>query len=183
MASSVTAIPLDGGMGDDGVLEMTFGPKAPLDRSDTGPPLAMQHFGLLASPHVASGVDRRVEDWIASQVDLALEVDTNAGPRSIWHQLVDMLPVSRQAPSRRLLRGGPETAFADWSRFRVANRRGVTVVRLIDRALVKERHVRELTRDLIELIEAGNHRLILNFQGVEKVGSWLALAIDEVYRR
>ncbi len=88
-----------------------------------------------------------------------------------------------RSPKRRASRGGPETAFAEWSRFRVAYRRGLTVVRLVDIALVKERHVRELTRDLIELIEAGNHRLVLNFQGVERVASWVALAIDEAYRR
>ena len=48
---------------------------------------------------------------------------------------------------------------------------------------MKEPHVRDLTRDLIELIEAGNHRLVLNFQGVERVASWVALAVDEAYRR
>jgi anti-anti-sigma factor len=168
MASALAAIPVEGGTGDGGALDGT---------------MAIRQLGLLATPRVGREADRRIEDWIASQVDLALEVGTTAAPRSVWHQLVDRLPMTRTAPRRRPIRGGPETAFPDWSRFRVAYRSGLTVVRLVDRALVKERHVRELTRDLIELIEAGNHRLVLNFQGVEKVGSWVALAVDEVYRR
>src|SRR5262249_14934662 len=168
MASAIAAIPLDDATG-----------------SGEGPCLAMQQVGLLATPQVEPGGDRRIEDWIASHLDLDVALEPPAGQarRTIWHQLIDRLPNARPGPVRRRIRGGLETAFADWSRFRIAYRRGVTVVRLVDRALVKERHVRELTLDLIELIEAGNHRLILNFQGVEKVGSWLALAIDEVYRR
>lgn len=183
MASTVTPIPLECGYEDDGVLGMAIGPKGPLGRTDAAPSLAMQQLGLLAAPRVAADADRLIEDWIVSHLDLALEETPRTGPRSIWHQLVDRLPMARQAPHRRPVRGGPETAFADWSRFRVAYRRGVTVVRLIDRALVKDRHVRELTRDLIELVEAGNHRLILNFQGVDKIGSWTALGIDEIFRR
>ena len=183
MTSSLTAIPLDGGTGDEGVLSIATPPRVPPERSGAGSSPAMQPFGLLAAGHAAPALDRRMEEWIASQVDLALDVETRAAPRTIWHQFIDRLPMARQAQSRRVIRGGPETAFADWSRFRVAYRHGVTVVRLVDRALVKEPHVRELTRDLIELIDAGNHRLILNFHGVEKVGSWVALAVDEVYRR
>ena len=183
MGSSVAAIPLDDGTRDDGVPGVLTMAQGGFEDSHYGPSLAMQEFGLLAPLRVLPAVDRRVEDWIASQLDLALEIEPKTGPRTVWHQLIEKLPMTRPARARRPVRGGPETAFADWSRFRVAYRRGVTVVRLVDRALVKERHVRELARDLIELTEAGNHRLILNFQGVEKVGSWVALAIDEVYRR
>jgi anti-anti-sigma factor len=179
MTGPLSAIPLE----DDDALDIALGVELPPEGPVAAPSLAMQQFGLLASPSAASDVDRRMEDWIASHLDLALEETPSVGPRSIWHQLVDRLPMARQAPHRRPIRGGPETAFADWSRFRVAYRRGVTVVRLIDRALVKDRHVRELTRDLIELVEAGNRRLILNFHGVDKIGSWTALGIDEVYRR
>jgi anti-anti-sigma factor len=143
----------------------------------------MQQLGLLAAPRAAAECDRRMEDWIASQLDLSLAIEPTPAPRNVWNQLIDRLPVLRRSPGRVPLRGGPETAFSDWSRFRIAYRRCITVVRLIDRALVKERHVRELTRDLIDLIEAGNHQVLLNFQGVERVASWVALAVDEAYRR
>jgi anti-anti-sigma factor len=180
MASSVNAIPLDGMAGHDGMPAMTVGP---LEDTDTGSSLAMQQFGLLAAPRAAAAYDRRMEDWIASQLDLSLAIEPMPAPRNVWNQLIDRLPALRRSAGRVPLRGGPETAFSDWPRFRIAYRRGITVVRLIDRALVKERLVRELTRDLIELIEAGNHRLLLNFQGIERVASWVALAVDEAYRR
>ncbi len=183
MASTVNAIPLDDAAGDGGVLAMAIDPRDPPGDSGAGHSLAMQQFGLLAAPRNPVDADRRMEDWIASQLDLALAIEPAHHPRSIWNQLIDRLPVLRRTSSRRPLRGGAETAFADWSRFRIAYRRGITVVRLIDPALVKERDVRELTRDLIELIEAGNHRLLLNFHGIERVASWVALAVDEAYRR
>ena len=69
-----------------------------------------------------------------------------------------------------------------WSRFQVAYKRGVTVVRLIDKNLVKEAHVRELACDLLDLIEAGNHRVVLNFQVVERLASWVIVAVEEARR-
>ena len=69
-----------------------------------------------------------------------------------------------------------------WSRFHVAYKRGVTVVRLIDKNLVKEAHVRELACDLLDLIEAGNHRVVLNFQVVERLASWVVVAVEEARR-
>jgi anti-anti-sigma factor len=177
------AISLDGETEDAGFPGPAFDLADAVEPEHALSSLAMQEFGLLAAPRVVSDDDRRIEDWIASQLDLGPEVAPCHGQRNIWNSLIDKLPVALRSPKRRPLRGGPETAFAEWSRFRVAYRRGLTVVRLVDVALVKERHVRELTRDLIELIEAGNHRLVLNFHGVERVASWVALAIDEAYRR
>ena len=69
-----------------------------------------------------------------------------------------------------------------WSRFHVAYKRGVTVVRLIDKNLVKEAQVRELACDLLDLIEAGNHRVVLNFQVVERLASWVVVAVEEARR-
>jgi anti-anti-sigma factor len=179
MTNSVTAIPLGGGAMDQGIFALADEPGG-FGAAST---LASQQIGLLAAQHAGPESDRRMEDWIASQLDLSMDVERTTSPRNIWNQLIDKLPMARRGPARRAIRGGPETSFADWRRFRVAYRRGITVVRLIDRALVRERHVRELTRDLIDLIDAGNHRVILNFQGVERVGSWVALAVDEAYRR
>src|SRR5262245_49885261 len=112
MTGTVTAIPLEGGDEDDGVLDMAIAAKAPLEEAGTAPSLAMQQLGLLAVPRVSPDADRRIEDWIVSHLDLALAEKPKAGPRSIWHQLVDRLPTARQAPHRRPITGGPETAFA-----------------------------------------------------------------------
>ncbi len=183
MASSVTAIALDDETEGEVVREPAVALRGSVEGRPIGSSLAMAQFGLLAGPRVASDCDRRIEDWIASQLDLSLQDEPPSGRRNIWNRLIDRLPAARRVPKHRTLRGGAETAFAEWSRFRVAYRRGITVVRLVNVALVRERHVRELTRDLIDLIEAGNHRLILNFQGIQRVASWVGLAIDEAYRR
>ncbi len=185
MASSVNAIPLD--VRRAGRRMSSRWPPIPVESSRTrgsGPPWRCSISAC--SPHPAAGVDedRRIEDWIASHLDLALA--DRAGPRIREPSGISSStgsPCSGGPRAAGPLRGGAETAFADWSRFRIAYRRGITVVRLIDLALVKERDVRELTRDLIELIEAGNHRLLLNFHGIERVASWVALAVDEAFRR
>ena len=87
------------------------------------------------------------------------------------------------APEETARLGGGETSFSEWAHFRIAYRRGITVVRLVDQTLAKESKVRELACDLIDLVEAGNHRILLNFQAVERLVSWVSLAVDEVYRR
>ncbi|MHB1558110.1 MAG: FHA domain-containing protein [Isosphaeraceae bacterium] len=189
MAGLVNAIPLDLGTDDDGAFPFAL-PTAvgrggrETEASGSRSATAMGQLGLLAVPRpVVAEADRRIEDWIACQLDLSMAVEDRGAPRTVWDRLVGKLPVARRKAGARPARGGPETAFADWSRFRIAYRRGVTVVRLIDRALVKERDVKELTRDLIELIDAGNHRVLISFHGIERAASWVALAVDEAFRR
>ncbi len=70
-----------------------------------------------------------------------------------------------------------------WSRFHVAYRRGITVVRLTDKALVKEAQIQELNCDLMDLIEAGGHRVVLNFAGVERLASMVVVAVEEARNR
>ncbi len=49
-------------------------------RADSaGSSLAMQQLGLMASPRVADD-DRRIEEWIASQLDLSLEIGPSSQP-------------------------------------------------------------------------------------------------------
>ena len=56
------------------------------------------------------------------------------------------------------------------------------MVRLVEKALVKESQIRELARDLLDLIAAGNHRIVLNFQAIERLASWMAFVVDEAGR-
>ena len=55
-------------------------------------------------------------------------------------------------------------------------------MRLVDQALVRESEVRELACDLLDLIEAGNHCIVLNFHVVERLASWMVVAVDEARR-
>ena len=106
-----------------------------------------------------------------------------AVPRNVWDRIIDRLPTLRKPSKKRGSRGVAETAYSEWSHFRLAYRRGITVVRLVDAALSKESQVRELACDLIDLVEAGNHRVLINFQTVDRLGSWVVLAVDEAQRR
>jgi anti-anti-sigma factor len=51
----------------------------------------------------------------------------------------------------------------------VAHRRGITVVAILDAALVKDHDLAELAGDLVALIEAGHHRMVLDFANVERL--------------
>ena len=123
-----------------------------------------------------------MEEWIASNLDLDLNLEYRPEPRSPWFRLIDGLPGMKRPVSAKRRHRGVETSMLGWSRFHVAYKRGVTVVRLLDENLVKESQVRELACDLLDLIEAGNHRVVLNFQGVERLASWVVVAVEEARR-
>ena len=143
--------------------------------------LESERFGLLAAPPKPLDKDRRMEEWIASNLDLGGEASPPVS-RSPWIRLIDGLPGMKRVPQAVRRQSGVETSMLGWSRFHVAYKRGVTVVRLIDKNLVKEVHVRELACDLLDLIEAGNHRVVLNFQVVERLASWVIVAVEEARR-
>ncbi len=103
MATSVSAIPLDGVIPDDDVLQPGFDPREAVEQSGAGSRLAMQQLGLLASPREVAGCDHRLEDWIASQIDLSLEIQAATESRNIWNQLVE--PAARTAA--RIRTAGP----------------------------------------------------------------------------
>src|SRR5262245_14770439 len=96
------------------------GSAAPLDWDDSpGTSLETERVGLLAKPGAPVDGRRRVEDWIASNLDVDFEPGET--PRNnVWNRLIERLPTSRRAPKKRRDLRGPETAFADWERFRIA---------------------------------------------------------------
>ena len=57
------------------------------------------------------------------------------------------------------------------------------MVRLVDQALVQRAHIHELGCDLMDLIEVGNHRVVLNFTAVERLGSWIIGVVGNAHRR
>ena len=127
-------------------------------------------------------LDRRLEDWIASNLDLPSE---SKAPNR-WEQIVGNLPGLRrphEKPGGRTGEGRQVRSSGAWSRFQVAYRRGVTVVRLVDQTLVQRSHLRELGDDLMDLIAVGNHRIILNFSAVARLGSWIVGVVGNAHRR
>jgi len=125
------------------------------------------------------GGDRRIEDWIASNLDL----ESDPSRTNHWNQLIANLPTSRRMPTRKPGNSASAGTPNGWSRFNIAYRRGITVVRLVDRALVDRTHIQEMGCDLMDLIDVGNHRLVLNFRVVERLGSWIIGVIANAHRR
>jgi anti-anti-sigma regulatory factor len=130
---------------------------------------------LAAAP---ATIDRRIEDWIASNLDM--ESDPSSTNR--WCRLIDGLPAVRRRPKSAEREGSHAAGLGGWSRFRIAYRRGITVVRLVDSALVQQSHLQELGADLMDLIDAGNHRILLNFSALERLGSWIIGAVGSACR-
>jgi anti-anti-sigma regulatory factor len=151
-------------------------------RASTKTSLHAERVGLLARTVTSSRADdRRMEDWIASHLDL--EELSAAKPRGPWAQIIDSLPGLKKKPKEPARNQSSMTTSDSWKSFQVAYKRGITVVRLVDKAIVKESQIRELARDLLDLIAAGNDRIVLSFQAVERVASWMAFVVDEAWRR
>ena len=53
----------------------------------------------------------------------------------------------------------------------------------MDQALVQQSHIEELGCDLMDLIDVGNSRLILNFSAVMRLGSWIIGVVANAHRR
>jgi hypothetical protein len=139
------------------------------------PSLESERLGLLTKPHSRADEDLKLEAWIASNLDI--DADVASSPRSIWNRMIEGLPGLRRAPRAARATKGVESRYTGWSRFDLAYKRGITLVRLRDAALLKESLIQELACDLIDLIEAGNWRVVLDFARVERLASLVVSAV------
>jgi anti-anti-sigma factor len=159
---------------------------APAARPGGSPPTARKtsleadRLGLLGSAAPDLSGDQRMEEWIASQLDL--DIPSPLAPQNAWHRIIAGLPGARQPRKKSQEPPGPEASLEGWARFRVAYRRGFTIVRLVDRTLVRNPQIQELAADLFDLIEAGNHRVVLNFQAVERLASWVVVVLSHAQK-
>jgi len=145
--------------------------------------LEAERVGLLASSAAPVDDDRRMEEWIASNLDLDFDSLTRPAPRSIWNRMIEGLPGLKRMPKKGPREQAAVPTLDSWGRFHVAYKRGITLVRLLDKTLVRDAQLRELARDLLDLIAAGNHRVVLNFQGTARLASWVAFVVEAARRR
>lgn len=132
----------------------------------------------LAAIKVPSALDRRLENWIAANLDIEAERPAT----NLWTQLIGNLPTARRGGPR----GGSERGHKStggWERFEIIYKRGVTVVRLTEPSLERRTVINGVAEDLNDLIAAGNHRVVLNFARVERLGSWIVAAVVDAHRR
>jgi len=161
-----------------------WGEAAPLDpavdhRRFTS--LESERMGLLANASSFAPVDLKLESWIASNLDI--DAERAPGPRNVWNRIVEGLPRLRRAPKKTAATEAGATRSEGWPRFHLGYKRGITLVRLRDAALLKESLIQELTCDLLDLIEAGNRRVVLNFGRVERLASLMVMAVKEAALR
>ncbi len=124
---------------------------------------------------------RRIEDWIVSTLD-----DQRTGAEAEnWHDLLGRISLTRRHAPKvdKKTPTAKKSLPKGWTRFRLERGRGITIVVLTDTSLIKEDDLTELYGDLMALVEAGHHRLILNFAGVERLSSWAAGAVAEAVRQ
>ncbi len=143
--------------------------------------LESERMGLLACPSSRAPGDLGLEEWIASNLDIDAELAPTS--RNVWNRIVEGLPGLRRPPKKTGAIGGVETRYDGWPRFHLGYKHGITLVRLRDVALLKESMIQELACDLIDLIEAGNRRVVLNFGRVERLASLVVVTVREAAAR
>jgi anti-anti-sigma factor len=128
--------------------------------------IPLDRLGILgprpSDPDPREEMARRIEDWIVSNLD---DRDASGSPDADWQARFGQLAPLRRSPRLRESATGP----GGWTRFRLYPRRGITIVAILDAALVRDDDLAELAADLTALIEAGHHRLVLDFAVVERL--------------
>lgn len=132
---------------------------------------------------------KKIEDWIAFNLDENTQAnpDRRASAGDFLRDL-DRLAAFKKArptePSTRSQSSKKHTNSPDlWPRFQVARKGSITVVRLTDHILLKADQLEALAADLLDLIDAGNPRIVVNFAGVEQISSLIAAYLAEADRR
>lgn len=127
--------------------------------------------------------ERRLEDWLVCQLDDADPQATYVDSilRKLDVGLLDQGALRKTKPAKTSSRS--ESRGEDWMHFRIERFRGVAIVTVSDASLIKEERLRELADELIELVESGYHRLIINFGKVQRLSSQFVAITAEIRRR
>jgi anti-anti-sigma factor len=151
-------------------------------RADVGTAVGLRTQPIATRARLAvetSDADRRIEEWIVGTLG-------DDGKPSADDDLQDL--IGRFAPSRHGLRSrcagkSKSVEQGGWARFRLHRRRRITVVTLTDKTLIKEPELGQMAGDLLALVKAGHHRIVLNFAGVERLSSLAVGAVAEALAR
>jgi anti-anti-sigma factor len=124
---------------------------------------------------------RRLEDWIVGTL-----VDGESTPDGEdWQERLGRMSLTRVGaiPSISPTSAKAKRIPGGWSKFRLARRRGITVLAITASSLIKEDDLEELSGDLLALVEAGHRRVVLNFAAVERLSTWAARTVAEMLDR
>ncbi len=129
-------------------------------------------------------VDRRIEDWLVCYLE-----DTEISKASASFADISETGSLEKAPSWTPARPAPPKTrdrlalTHDWARIDIRRKGSVVVVRLLDRMLIKEGVVTELSDELADVLDTGNRRIILSFGNVERMSSTIVAVLVKAHRR
>ena len=130
---------------------------------------------------VADGPDviGRIEAWVASYLDGPDGPAKDSGLAGWQERAIELFD--------RRIRTQPKAKAAEaasgWKRIAIGRKHGATVVHLLDKTLVKESDLGELSEELTDLVEAGHDRLVLDFACVERLSCAIVPLLAEIARK
>ncbi len=130
---------------------------------------------IMATP---KDLDRRVEFWCASTLEAR---SRQVLPSDTMESLVESMP----AEAARKILGkltSREGTVGGRARLRVGESGGVTVVKFVDNALVQDTDIQEVEQELVDLIDSGRRRLVMNFGNLENMSSQVANVLMTVHK-
>jgi anti-anti-sigma factor len=136
----------------------------------------------------AASLDDRLENWLTCHLDDRdpYEIDLGAAGAitSVDSWLTSGgLGKSPDAPAAPRRRDRKKIESRLWTRFRVAVRRSIAVVTVLDGSLTREDVVSDLASDLDDLVAGGLTRLVLDLGGIEKLSSQVVAMLARLNRR
>lgn len=122
----------------------------------------------------------RIEAWVASYLD-GLDAKNNLANLQDWQ--THALEIFNPRAVRPNFKEKKIEAAAGWKRVSICRKHGATVIKLRDQILVKEGDLDEFNEELIDLIEAGHRRIVLDFGNVERLSCGILPMLADASRR
>jgi anti-anti-sigma regulatory factor len=141
---------------------------------------ATSSYGGISTP-VAEGPDiiGRIETWVASYLD-GPDGPAKASGFAEWQK--HAVEIFDRRRSQGAAKVKATEAPAAWKRISIGRKHGATIVRLLDKSLVKESDLGELSEEMTDLVEAGHDRLVVDFANVERLSCSIVPVLAEVSR-
>ena len=140
-----------------------------------------EHFQFIFWDDTDAPTDGLAESFDGLPENPLLKDDSAVRSRAA-HQILERLSTptrESEEPKPREPAEPPEPQGA----FNVTHTDGVTLVRLLQKAIVADSDIRSITEELEELIESGQHCITLHLGNVERMSSQVIGEVFQVYRR
>lgn len=125
--------------------------------------------------------EQRLEDWLTGYLEYGEE--TSRSWRKGLETMLERSPLVSKKASWKPQRSQGGRAEASWKRLTVVHRKKMTIIRFRNATLLREDDLEEAIDELNAIVEAGHHRIILSFAGIQRMSSQIATALASAHRR